>query len=432
MPQGRLAWCLSFIVLLVGMGLSTAAHALDPVAPEDAGFDPDRLARIGEVLEADIADGRLPGAVMMIARHGRLVYAEAFGALRPDQDTAMPVDAIFRIYSMTKPLASVAAMMLVEEGRLALTDPVSAHLPDFADPMISTLGADGESTELTPAARVATVQDLLRHTSGIPYAEINTNPDVRGALTEAGMFANGTPFETRGVTPETFNSVVGGMPLVTEPGSTWEYSLSTDVLGRVVEAVSGQRLEDFLAARLFQPLGMVDTGFSVPEGDLSRLAEPFAPNADAGIPPLFDVSQPPGNASGGGGAVGTAMDYLRFGQMMLNGGSLDGVRILSPSTVQLMASDHLTPGIVHRIGPGPLLLGTGGYGFGLGFMVRLQDGVAAVPGHAGQYMWGGFGGTYFWIDPQADLVAVFMSQSVPNRAHYRRLAMQLVYQAMVD
>ncbi|MGF1528674.1 MAG: serine hydrolase domain-containing protein [Candidatus Competibacterales bacterium] len=425
-------------VLALGLWCCTIVHAngLEPVAPEAVGLSSERLQRIEATLSRDIEAGELPGAVVMIARRGGLAYAKALGNLDPARDAPMAEEAIFRIYSMTKPLVSVAAMILVEEGAMLLTDPVAKHLPAFAEPQIArpVLGDYARvSYDLTPAGNAMTVQDLLRHTAGLVYGEINRAEPVRTALAEAQLFqVDDMPFETRKPSPEAFVAGLAKVPLVHEPGTTWEYSLASDLLGRVVEQVAGMGLEAFLHRRLFEPLGMKDSGFHVPEEDLQRLAEPFAPDPAKGIPPLFDVANPPGNASGGAGAVATAMDYLRFSQMLLNGGALDGVRILSPTTVQLMTADHLGGAIEQMTGPGPLLLGTPGYGFGLGFMVRLADGIAGVPGSKGEFMWGGFGGTFFWVDPDEELAAVFMSQSVPNRAHYRRLIKQLAYQAIVD
>lgn len=227
---------------------------------------------------------------------------------------------------------------------------------------------------------------------------------------------------------------LGKAPLAQQPGTTWEYSLSVDVQGRVVEAVSGQRLGDFMQDRLLNPLKMVDTGFSVPPAKLARLAEPFPKDPASGTPnKLMDVSKPPGNDSGGAGAVGTAGDYLRYCQAMLNGGQLEGVRILSRSTVALMTADHLGSAINTTVNPGMLLLGTPGYTFGLGFLVRQGDGIAGVHGSAGEFTWAGYAGTYFWADPKEQICAVYMTQAPsPTRAHYRRLMKNLVSQALID
>lgn len=279
-----------------------------------------------------------------------------------------------------------------------------------------------------------TVQDLLRHTSGLAYGEITQNVPVKEGLEKAGAFRKELDFDARTVAPEEQVAKMAAAPLAFQPGTTWNYSLSSDMLGRVVEKASGKRLGDFLEERLFKPIGMKDSGFWVPAGKLPRLAESLEKDRFAGRNfPLIDVSAQPKNDSGGAGGVSTAADYLRFSQMMLNGGTLDGKRVLSRTTVKLMTSDHLGGAMVLAMDPGLLLLGSKGYGFGLGFSVRLADGVAAVPGSAGEYMWAGYGGTYFWVDPREQVTAVLMTQAAsPQRAYFRKLIKQLVYQAIID
>ena len=417
--------------LALAAGLVTASVAVAQMLPEadpaELGFDPDRLDRIEAAFAGEVDRGALPGAVVMVARKGQLAYASAVGAIDPVEGTPMEMDAIFRIYSMTKPLTSVAALILMEEGALHLTDPVSAFLPEFADTQVVT--EDG--TE--PVGRQMTVQDLLRHTSGLAYAEITQNETVREGYAAAGAFnPDILPFDSRHIDGPDQVAGVAATPLLLQPGTRFEYSFSTDILGRVVEEISGQRLGEFLDERLFGPLGMEDTAFHVPENAMPRLARTLEIDPATGNEAvLMDVSAPPANDSGGAGAVSTAADYMRFAQMLANGGELDGVRILSPSTVRLMASDHLGD-IDHGVGPGNLLLGTPGYGFGLGVMVREHDGISAIPGAPGQFMWAGYGGTYFWVDPAEELVAVLMTARWPERAFYRRHLMQLVYGAMVD
>ncbi|MBK1658964.1 serine hydrolase domain-containing protein [Paracraurococcus ruber] len=424
-------------LLALALAAPLAAQPLPTAKPEEVGLDPARLARIRPALEREIEENRLPGAVVMVARRGRLAYAEAIGLRDRTANAAMPMDAVFRIYSMTKPLASVAAMMLVEEGRLQLTDPVGRFLPGFDRLQVAQPVADATLARLTyrlvPQNRQMTVQDLLRHTSGLTYPETTSNQAVRTALMERGFQTTGAPeYDARSLSPQEFVQRLAQAPLMHQPGTTFEYSLSTDVLGRVVEAVSGQRLEVFLEERLFRPLRMTDTGFALKDGQGGRLAQSLGVDwARGNAPvPMLDVSRPPGNASGGAGAIASAGDYLRFLQMLANGGQLDGQRILAPATVRLMTADHLA-GLAVPEPPGAL--GTPGYGFGLGFAVRLQDGVAGVPGNAGQYMWAGYGGTYFWVDPKADLVAVFMSQAPSvQRPMHRRLFQTLVYSAVID
>ena len=432
----RTAGALLCVVVLAAA--STAwAQALAPAAPEEVGLSAQRLERVGQVFRQEIDQGKLPGVVLAIARNGRLAYLESFGLRDKAAGAPMPKDAIFRIYSMTKPLASVAATMLMEEGRLQLTDPVSKWLPEFATLQVSEMRTDpwGKVTyALVPAARPPTLQDLLRHTAGLAYGELTGNAAVKDAYTKAGLFKASIDYDARDLAPAEEVERLAKAPLAHQPGTTWEYSLAVDLLGRVVEKASGIRLGDFLQQRLFGPLGMADTGFYVPQEKMGRLAQPLPTDPTTGAPNrLLDVSQPPGNDSGGAGAVSTATDYLRFAEMMLEGGRLDGVQILSRTTVALMTADHLGPQIHPVITPGEQLMGTLGYTFGLGFMVRQGAGVAGVPGSAGEFMWAGYAGTFFWIDPQEKLVAVLMTQSPgPSRPYYRRELKQLVYQAITD
>jgi len=317
----------------------------------------------------------------------------------------MKLDSIFCIYSMTKPLVSVVAMMLVEDGFIQLTDPISKFLPAFKDMQVSvaTTGADGKATYTNvPAARPIIVQDLLRHSAGLAYAEITKNEPVKAAYVEAKF---------------------------SQPG-IHEF----DSLGRVVEAASGKRLAVFLDERLFTPLKMVDSSFWLPASKMSRLAQPLPVDPASGQKvSVLDVSAELRNDSGGAGALSTAIDYLRFGQMLMNGGELDGVRVLSRSTIKLTTSDHLGTRIAAPFQPGELLLGTPGYTFGLGFAVRQNDGIAGVSGSAGEFMWAGYAGTFFWVDPKEEIVGVYMTQAPsPIRAYYRKMFKSLVYQALVD
>ncbi len=409
------------------------AQGLPTAKPESVGMSGERLGRIKTVLQREVDADRMPGAVIMIARKGKLVYSEAIGYQDKAAGKAMPKDAIFRIYSMTKPLASVAAMMLVEEGRIQLTDPVSKYLPAFATMEVLAKDKEGKTIR-EPARRQITIQDLLRHTAGLAYGEFSAVPELKAAYAEAKLFQpGGIVAESRLITPDQFTSGIAKAPLVHQPGTNWEYSMSVDVLGRVVEAVSGQRLSAFLDERLFRPLKMVDTSFVVPAAKYSRIAEPLAKNPLTGAANdvMLDVKLDPLNDSGGGGAASTAADYLRFCQMMLDGGKLDGKRYLSPTTVKLMASDHLGTRTATPFSPGALLMGVEGYTFGLGFMVRTGAGLAAVPGSEGEYMWAGAGGTFFWIDPKEQLAVVYMAQTPGAiRPVYRRLVKQLVGQAV--
>jgi CubicO group peptidase (beta-lactamase class C family) len=396
---------------------------------EDVGMSSQRLEKITQAFSKEVAEKKLPGAVVLVARDGKIIYEGTFGALVPGGGAPMPKDALFRIYSMTKPLMSVGLMLLVEDGLVELTDPVSKFLPAFKDMQVAA--ADGA---IVPAARAITIQDLLRHTAGLAYGEITKNQKVKDAFLAAGLTKAGIEYDARDLTGSEEVQRLAGIPLVNQPGTTWEYSLAVDVQGRVIEAVTGKRAGDFLAERIFQPLRMPDTGFHVPQDKLARLATPFETDPASGKSfPVIDVSKVPANDSGGASAVSTAGDYLRFCQMLLNGGVLDGARIVSPSTVKLMTSDHLATLVSNPQMPGELLLGSKGYTFGLGFAVRLADGIAGVPGSAGEYMWAGYAGTYFWVDPKEKLVAVYMTQAPsPVRSYYRKLLKQLVYQALID
>ena len=429
---------LALACLALASVCSAVAQPLPVARPESVGMSTQRLEKITATLTQDVADKKLPGAVVMVARKGKLVYSQTFGGLNNAAAGPMQSDSIFRIYSMTKPLVSTALMMLVEDGRVQLTDPVSKFLPSFKNPMVSVPSFDpvfnGTSFKLVAANREPTIQDLLRHTSGIAYGELTKNTLVKDAYIKGGLYKADTDYEARELPGPVMADNLGKAPLAQQPGTTWEYSLSVDVQGRVVEAVSGQRLGDFMQDRLFKPLKMVDTDFSVPAGKSARLAEPFPKDPASGvINKLVDVSKQPGNDSGGAGGVSTAGDYLRYCQAMLNGGQLDGARILSRSTVALMTSDHLGSAINTTVNPGMLLLGTPGYTFGLGFLVRQGDGIAGVHGSAGEYTWAGYAGTYFWADPKEQICAVYMTQAPsPTRAHYRRLMKSLVSQSIID
>lgn len=388
--------------------------ALPICAPEEVGLSSARLDTFARVLEERVSAGHIPGAVALIARHGRIAWHRAFGRRDPAADDPMRGDSIFRIYSMTKPMVSVGVMMLAEEGRLLLEDPIGKYIPALA-----TLQVARAEGGLEPAAKPITVQDLLRHTSGLTY-EFRGNGPVHKAYREAKVDrrrqSNADQVET-----------LAGLPLLHQPGTHWEYSRSTDVLGRLIEVVSGQTLGGFLAERLTGPLGMADTGFHVPAGKHARLAEGFPKCPDTGAEmSLLAVREPVQFESGGGGMVGSAPDYARFAQMLLNGGRLRDTRILSRKTVEWMASDHL--GAIPR----PADLVPPGHGFGLGFCVRTARGMAGVPGSVGNFFWHGMAGTTFWVDPQEDLVVVFMIQAIGQRGYYRALVRDLAYAAIAD
>jgi CubicO group peptidase (beta-lactamase class C family) len=437
MNARRISMAMGLVVAL-WTALTALAQGLPAAAPESVGMSGQRLARIGEAFKKEIEQGKLPGAVMLVARKGKVVYSEAVGF--QDKEAGKPIakDSIFRIYSMTKPLVSVAAMMLVEEGRIQLTDPVSKFLPAMKTLNVSVAKADAEYARISygqaPAEREMTVQDLLRHTAGLAYGEITQNAPVKEALAKAGLYKSTIDYDVRDLAPAEEVERLSKAPLAHQPGTVWEYSLASDVLGRVAEAASGERLADFLDKRLFKPLKMSDTGFWVAQDKINRLAKALPVDINSGKPNnLIDVTAAPANDSGGAGGISTAADYLRFSQMLLNGGQLDGIRVLSRSTVTLMTSDHLGTRIAAPVTPGELLLGVAGYSFGLGFAVRQGPGIAGVPGSAGEFMWAGYAGTYFWVDPKEEIAAVMMTQAPsPIRAYYRRLFKQLVYGAIAD
>ncbi len=432
---------LAAFVIATTASQPACARELQPLAtaaPEQVGMSSERLGRITTMLKKEIADGKLPGAVVMVARKGKIIYSDAIGLQDKGTNTPMKLNSIFRIYSMTKPLASVAAMMLVEDGVIQLTDPISKFRPAFKDMQVSvpTTGADGKTIYTNvPAAKPIIVQDLLRHSAGLAYAELTKNEPVKAAYVEAKFSQPGVhEYDSRGMTPAEQVERIAKSPLVQQPGTVWEYSMAVDILGRVVEAASGKRLGAFLDERLFQPLKMMDSSFWLPASKTPRLAQPLPVDPASGQKiSVLDVSSEPLNDSGGAGALSTATDYLRFGQMLLNGGELDGARVMSRPTIKLMTSDHLGTRIAAPLQPGELLLGTPGYTFGLGFAVRQGDGVAGVPGSAGEFMWAGYAGTYFWVDPKEEIVGVYMTQAPsPIRAYYRRMFKSLVYQALVD
>jgi CubicO group peptidase (beta-lactamase class C family) len=333
----------------------------------------------------------------------------------------MSRDAIFRIYSMTKPIVSVAALMLMEQGKLLLSDPVAKYLPEYARQKVATL-TDG-AVHLHDVRQNATVQDLLRHTAGLTYEFMGSAPPQR-------QYAQ-VRIGSRDRTNAEFSHEMAALPLMFEPGSAWEYGRAIDVLGRVVEVVSGQTLGAYLQEHIFKPLGMVDTGFSVPEKDHTRLAEPFARDPEGGVQMrVIDLREQPAMESGGGGLASTATDYARFMQFMLNKGELDGVRLLGPRTVEFMTADHLDN--IPVFSPASRALLPEGHGFGLGFAVRKHQGVASTPGSVGSYFWGGMAGTTFLIDPQEDLCATLMLQAPNQREYYRLLFRNLVYATLLD
>jgi CubicO group peptidase (beta-lactamase class C family) len=379
-------------------------------------FNPRGLATLRATLQSHIDKGRIPGAVVVVAQAGSVEMFEPLGQQDPQAGTPMRTDAIFRIYSMTKPLVSLGALMLAEEGALALADPVSKYLTEFANPKVA-VEEGGRIARTEPARREMTVHDLLRHTSGLTYEFLGSNAVQREY--------QAVEITDRSRTNREFCKVLAALPLQDEPGSCWQYSRATDVLGAVLEVASGQTLGGFLSERIFEPLGMKDTAFAVPRQNWLRVAEPFALDPDSGNPvTMLDAREVPAYESGGGGLMSTAEDYLRFLQLMRNKGFHPGTRLASRKTIEWMTSDHL--GSIPA--KDDLLLP--GYGFGLGFAVRTHAGLAPQPGSVGQYFWSGIGGTSFFVDPAEDVFAMLLTQAPNQRIFFRNLFRHLVYAAL--
>ena len=373
------------------------------------------LARLHAMLQSHIDKRRIPGAIAVVALGGHVELSVALGQQDPATGTPMASDAIFRIYSMTKPLVSLAALMLAEEGRLQMGDPVSMYLPEFAGQQVAL--EEGSTVRLQPVRREATVQDLLRHTAGLTYEFLGSSA--------VQLQYEATGLANRSRSNAEFCKALAALPLAHQPGSSWEYSRATDVLGALLEVVAGQPLGALLQDRILGPLGMKDTAFAVPEKDWNRIAEPFGTDPDSGeAVTMLNGREVPRFESGGGGLLSTAGDYVRFLQFMRNRGMLEGVRLVSRKTIDWMTSDHLGAIPVE----GDLLLP--GYGFGLGFAVRTHAGLAPQPGSPGQYFWSGIGGTSFFVDPAEDLFAMLLTQAPNQRIYYRNLFRQLVYAAL--
>ena len=453
-PCVQLLAVLATCCLLIATGPAAYARDMPEASPAREGLSAARLDRLTRYMNQAVQDGVMVGGVGLIARNGRVVYQETYGLADREPRRPMRKDTIFRVYSMSKPITSVAVLMLYEEGKFFLNDPVARYLPQLANLEVAVSTADGGDTRMTSDGttsrtegtgdasqvgktrkprRQPTIRDLLTHTAGFTYGLFG-NTEVDKMYREAELLADDVPLME-------FVSRLGKLPLQYEPGTRWHYSVAVDVQGALVEAVSGMPFGEFLEQRLFQPLGMVDTGFIVPEEKLDRFAELYSP---AGTPSdataafqtasastelveaddAFDEGYRPGARfqSGGGGLVSTASDYLRFAQMLLNGGQLDGVRILSPKTVELMTTNHL----------GDIPMWDPGVGFGLGVAVALDQGQIGELGSVGEYNWGGAAGTRFWIDPEEELIGVFMVQSIPHRTRLGSEFKNLTYQALVQ
>jgi len=411
------------IVLLVAVPVALAGGPVTANRPNEAGFSNEGLARIDAYLNNEIQAKTMPGAMLIIQRNGETAYFSSFGVRDPATSAPMTPDTIFRIYSMSKPITTVAAMMLVEEGRLLLDEPVSKYIPAFANVKVGveTKGEDGMTLEMVPPKRAITIQDLMRHTSGITYGFLGEGV-VKKAYVAANLFDG--DFDNA-----EFAERIAKLPLAYQPGTTWDYGHSTDILGRVVEVVSGKPLYQFEKERLLDPLGMKDTGFYVTDpAKKSLVAEAMPNDRKIGSSEMFDPRVQKKWEAGGQGMVSTIGDYARFTQMVLNGGTLDGKRYLSPKTIAYMTSNHIAPS--SAIVPGPYYLPGPGVGFGLGFAVRTDAGVSPFEGSVGDLSWGGAGGTAFWIDPKESMTVVFMAPMVAPRARVWRTLRNLVYGAL--
>ena len=400
---------------------------MERVAPTTAGYSEERLARLSRVMGCHVQAGRLPGVTTLIARRGRVVHLEAVGWADVEQRRPLSIDTIVRIYSMTKPITVVAALMLWEEGAFLLDDPIAGYLPELAAMQVLR-GMEGSSPLLEPPRGPITVRHLMTQTSGMTYGYFGPEDEPGERLyAEAELLR---PDQTLAL----FVAALGRLPLLFQPGARWQYSVSIDVLGRLVEVLSGQTLDAFVRERILLPLRMADSGFCTPAAAAGRLATLYGPASDGGLTPIDapcgrDFTRLEPLHSGGGGMVSTILDYARFAQMLLNGGELDGIRVLAPRTVALMASNHLPPE-AGPYGDPP----HAGHGFGLGVRVLRDPGLAGQLDGAGSFGWSGLASTDFWVDPANDVVGVFLTQfvpplgaAVPATLQFRNLA----YQAMI-
>ena len=402
-----------------------------PVTPESVGLSSTRLARIDEWRRRLVDDGKLAGATTLVFRRGKVAHFGVSGLADLARRTPMAEETIHRIYSMTKPLTSVAIMMLYEEGRFQLDDPITRFLPGFANQRVCIGGARGK-IETTPALRDITFRDLLTHCSGLTYGFMQASP-VDALYRDEGIDFGSAETSLADVVER-----LAALPLIAQPGSEWNYSVSTDVLGHLVAVISGLSFDRFLQERLIGPLGMVDTGFHVPAGQAARLAANYAISADGRLALIDDAAEsrylrPRSVHSGGGGLVSTAADYLRFCRMLLNKGELDGVRYLGRKTVELMMANHLRGDMAAMGQPRWSESTTEGIGFGLGFSVMLDPARAQILGTPGECAWGGAASTAFWVDPAEEMAVILLTQLMPSSTWpLRRELRVLSYQAVID
>jgi len=401
--------------------------------PGEVGLDGERLARIDRHFQRYIDDGRLPGWLICVSRHGKVAHLSMSGLRDLDAATPVDLDTIWRVYSMTKPVTAVAALTLWEQGGFELKDPVARYIPAFGETKVWRSGSS-QKPVLDPQVEPMQLWHLFSHTAGLTYGFVYGHP-VDTMYRTAG-FEWGTPdTDLEGVC-----DALAGLPLLFQPGTEWSYSMGLDVLGRVVEVISGQRFDEYLKDNVLDPLGMTETGWSVPDADVARLATLYTPNPATGQAMRLDsmgrlALVEPKAHMGGGGLVSTAHDYHRFVSMLRGGGSLDGARILAPGTVRYMASNHL-PGNADLSAFGrPLFSETAfdGVGFGLGVSVTIDPVKAKVPGRVGEFAWGGAASTAFWVDPVEDMTVMFLTQLLPSSTHPIRTQLKsLVYQSLID
>lgn len=409
---------LAVLLLVACQDTNTTQAGLPSTTPEKVGLSSERLQRIGPVMQRYVQENKLAGLLTMIARNGQVVHFETYGMMDREAGKPMQRDAIFRIYSMTKPITSVAVMMLYEEGRFQLDDPVSKYIPEFKDLKVYAGGTSG-NMQVTPSEHDITIRHLLTHTSGLTYGFFSNTP-VDSLYLKAEVLSN------EGTLQDMIDKL-SHIPLLYQPGSTWHYSVSLDVLGYFVEVLSGMPFDQFLVQRIFQPLGMKDTGFYVPKDKVHRLGANYGPDENGGItvidkPTTSAFAEPTRFLSGGGGLISTASDYIRFAQMLLNGGELEGTRLLGRKTVEFMMTNHIPEELV--VSPG--------VGFGLGFAVYTDVVKSGILGSEGVSFWSGAANTFFWIDPQEDLITMVWTQFMPHGYYPFAFEFQvLVYQAIV-
>jgi CubicO group peptidase (beta-lactamase class C family) len=425
-----------FLILVLAASIANAQGIPKAATPKEVGLSKERLDRISTWIKSDVDIGTVPGAVVMVLRKGKIAYYEAFGYRDREKNIPMTRDSIFRIASMTKPFTALAIMMLAEEGKIQLLVPVSRYIPEFKDLKVGVEKKDSATgkTELVveAASREMTVQDLLRHTSGLTYGSGPFGKSlVKDRYSELKLY----------VAPPTnaeFVTKLSQLPLQFQPGTTWEYSMSFDVLARIVEVTSGVSFDTFIAERIVKPLKLADTGFWVEGADRqARIAEPQIIPATGQRPPVLNVTKEPIWKAGGSGLVSTAHDYARFCLMFLNGGALDGVRLVSRKTVEEMTSNSVPPGYksgypvqMQIAWPTPSL--ETGQGYGLGFGINCEPGLSPLPGSKGDFYWPGIFGTYFWVDPKEQLIGIVMTQAPAQVMPYQYRIRQYVYQAIWD